>query len=52
VLEFLYIIVLQEPYRHRGGFTVGITDELSDEEQVIMIFLKRYFEQAGMPNAL
>jgi hypothetical protein len=34
------------------GFTVAITDELSDEEQAIMRFLKRYFEAAGMPNAL
>ena len=31
---------------------MAISDELSDEEQAIMIFLKRYFEQAGMPNAL
>jgi hypothetical protein len=38
--------------RYRGGFTVAITDELSDEEQAIMGFLKRYFEAAGMPNAL
>ena len=29
-----------------------ITDELSDEEQTIMRFLKRYFEESGMPNAL
>ena len=34
------------------GFTVAITDELSDEEQAIMRFLKRYFEASGMPNAL
>ena len=34
------------------GFTVAISDELSDEERAIMVFLKRYFEQAGMPNAL
>ena len=31
---------------------MAIRDELSDEEQAIMVFLKRYFEQAGMPNAL
>jgi hypothetical protein len=32
---------------------VAISDELSDEEQAtIMVFLKRYFETAGMPNAL
>jgi hypothetical protein len=31
---------------------VAITDELSDEEQAIMRFLKRYFEASGMPNAL
>jgi hypothetical protein len=30
--------------------TIG--DELSDEEQAIMVFLKRYFEAARMPNAL
>ena len=35
-----------------GGFTVAITDELSDEEQAIMRFLKRYFAASGMPNAL
>ena len=29
-----------------------ISDELSDEERAIMVFLKRYFEAAGMPNAL
>ena len=29
-----------------------ISDELSDEEQAIMFFLKRYFEEAGMPNSL
>ena len=31
---------------------MAISDELSDEEQAIMVFLKRYFETAGMPNAL
>jgi hypothetical protein len=31
---------------------VGITDDLSEEEQAIMVFVKRYFESAGMPNAL
>ena len=31
---------------------MAITDELSDEEQAIMRFLKRYFEASGMPNAL
>ena len=31
---------------------MAITDELSEEEQAIMVFLKRYFESAGMPNAL
>jgi hypothetical protein len=31
---------------------VAISDELSEEEQAIMVFLKRYFEAAGMPNAL
>jgi hypothetical protein len=31
---------------------MAISDELSDEERAIMIFLKRYFESAGMPNAL
>jgi len=31
---------------------VAITDKLSDEEQAIMVFLKRYFEASGMPNAL
>ena len=35
-----------------GGFTVAISDELNVEEQAIMVFLKRYFETAGMPNAL
>ena len=30
---------------------MAISDELSDEERAIMIFLKRYFE-SGMPNAL
>ena len=34
------------------GFTVAITDELSEEEQAIMRFLKRYFETSGMPYAL
>ena len=29
-----------------------ISDELSDEERAIMVFLRRYFEAAGMPNAL
>jgi hypothetical protein len=32
--------------------TVAISDELSDEERAIMVFLKRYFEASGMPNAL
>jgi hypothetical protein len=31
---------------------VAISDELSDEERAIMVFLKRYFELAAMPNAL
>lgn len=31
---------------------MAISDELSEEEQAIMVFLKRYFETAGMPNAL
>jgi hypothetical protein len=31
---------------------VGITDELTEEEQAIVVFLKRYFEVARMPNAL
>ena len=31
---------------------MAISDELSDEERAIMVFLKRYFERAGMPNAL
>ena len=31
---------------------MAISDELSDEEHAIMVFLKRYFETAGMPNAL
>lgn len=29
-----------------------IIDQLSDKEQAIMVFLKRYFETAGMPDAL
>ena len=29
-----------------------ISDELSNEEQAIMVFLKRYCETNGMPNAL
>ena len=36
----------------REASTVAISDELSEEEQAIMVFLKRYFESAGMPNAL
>ena len=31
---------------------VSISDQLSDEERAIMVFLKRYFEASGMPNAL
>jgi hypothetical protein len=31
---------------------VGITDELTEEEQAIVVFLKRYFEAARMLNAL
>ena len=31
---------------------MAITDELSEKEQAIMVFLKRYFEAVGMPNAL
>ena len=31
---------------------MAISDELSDEEQAIMVFLKRYFETVAMPNAL
>ena len=31
---------------------MAISDALTDEEQAIMIFLKRYFEAARMPNAL
>jgi hypothetical protein len=34
----------------RGAVT--ISDQLSDEEQAIMVFLKRYFEAARMSNAL
>jgi hypothetical protein len=34
------------------GLTVAISDELSEEERVIMVFLKRYFNSAAMPNAL
>jgi hypothetical protein len=30
----------------------GFSHELSDEKTAIMVFLKRYFESAGMPNAL
>ena len=30
---------------------MAISDELSEEEQAIMVFVKRYFESAGMPNA-
>jgi hypothetical protein len=28
---------------------MAISDQLSDEEQAIMVFLKRYFESAGSP---
>ena len=31
---------------------MAISDELSDEEQAIMVFLKHYFEAARMPDAL
>ena len=31
---------------------MAISDELNVEEQAIMVFLKRYFGAAGMPNAL
>ena len=31
---------------------MAMSDELSDEEQAIMVFLKRYFEAARMPDAL
>jgi hypothetical protein len=31
---------------------VAISDELSEEERVIMVFLKRYFNSAAMPKAL
>ena len=31
---------------------MAICDELSEEERAIMVFLKRYLESAGMPNAL
>ena len=31
---------------------MAISDELSEEERAIMVFLKRYLEAAGMPNAL
>ena len=31
---------------------MAISDELNDEERAIMFSLKRYFESAGMPNAL
>ena len=34
------------------GSSVAISDELNDEERAIMVFLKQYFESAGMPNAL
>ena len=38
-------------HRSQTGSTVAISDELSDEERAIMVFVKRYFESAGMPNA-
>jgi hypothetical protein len=28
---------------------MAISDQLSDEEQAIMVFLKQYFESAGSP---
>ena len=31
---------------------MAITDEFSDEERAIMVFLKWYFEASDMPNAL
>lgn len=31
---------------------MAISDELNDQERAIMVFLKRYFAEAGMPNAL
>ncbi len=31
---------------------MAISDELNDEERAITVFLKVYFEQAGMLNAL
>ena len=31
---------------------MAIDDDLSEEERAIMVFLKRYFEAADMPNAL
>ena len=31
---------------------MAISDELSEEEQAIRVFLKRYFETAGIPNGL
>ena len=38
--------------RWHQALTVAISDELSEEERAIMIFLKRYFNSAAMPNAL
>ena len=31
---------------------MAISDELSEEEQAIMVFLRRYFEAAGMRKAV
>jgi hypothetical protein len=31
---------------------MAVSDGLNDEERAIMVFLKRYFDSAGMPNAL
>jgi hypothetical protein len=31
---------------------MAMSDEFTDEERAIMVFLKRYFESAAMPNAL
>jgi hypothetical protein len=35
-----------------GASTVEVSDELSAEARAILVFLKRYFNSAGMPNAL
>jgi hypothetical protein len=45
------LVLLASPW-HPEASTVATSDELSEEERAIMVFLKRYFESAGMPNAL